>query len=60
MKIALDIINKKRKAFIKPIYSLLISNRRVVVLVIRYAIRSAKSGHPAVGQSLDRLVQRWL
>jgi len=32
----------------------------VVVLVIRYAIRSAKSGHPAVGQSLDRLVQRWL
>jgi len=32
----------------------------VVVLVIRYAIRSAKSGHPAVGKSLDRLVQRWL
>jgi len=32
----------------------------VVVFVIRYAIRSAKSGHPAVGQSLDRLVQRWL
>jgi len=30
----------------------------VVVFVIRYAIRSAKSGHPAVGQSLDRLVQR--
>jgi len=24
------------------------------------SIRSAKSGHPAVGQSLDRLVQRWL
>jgi len=32
---------------------------RVVVFVIRYAIRSAKSRHPAVGQSLDRLVQRW-
>jgi len=36
----------------------LYEQRRVVVFVIRYAIRSAKSGHPAVGQSLDRLVQR--
>jgi len=34
--------------------------RRVAVCVMLYAIRSAKSGHPVVGQSLDRLVQRWL
>jgi len=33
-------------------------SRRVVVFVIRYAIRSAKSGNPAVGQSFNRLVQR--